>query len=86
MSLDPKLYHIGIHPETAAILAAHSSGKDLLVQTSADHHGGLVLSVTPDEYARIVGFVTDEVVPYRHPVDGQVHKSAIEAAVRKAFA
>ena len=86
LNLDPKLNHIGIGALTAKMLSDHPSGKDLSVQESPDHHGGYVLSVTDAEYARIGSFANEDVAEYVHPADGMIHRSSIEAAVRKAFA
>ena len=57
-------------------------GKTLPVLEHEDYHGGAVLLLSPDEYARVGSFATEEHV--HDPVRDS--KSCIEMAVRKAFA
>ncbi len=81
MHLDPDMYHIGVTPETVAILKAHPKGRALLVREHGLHHGGAVLSVTPEEYERIASFANHE-----RTVDiSRASESCIDMAVRQAF-
>ena len=80
------MHKIGVDAETVALLKAHSTGKDLVILESPAHHGGYVLFVTPEEYARIAAFATEEyLLDSSRPGEGGIHKSRIHLAVRKAF-